>query len=95
MRTTIALKGWALPRQQLTAILADYLALDRARDLRRQLMARCGLLALAVVVVGLVFPGLPASGYRGNDHMLIVCSKDVMTVRQPFGLAGRLCGHGA
>jgi hypothetical protein len=58
MRTVITVKGSAVRPEQLSALLADYLALDRARGVRRLLVTRCGLLALVVVVAGLVIPGL-------------------------------------
>jgi hypothetical protein len=47
----------SLPRQQVSDILAQYLALDHARAVRRLLIVRCGLLALLVALVEGVVPG--------------------------------------
>src|SRR5688572_14113173 len=45
---------------ELNVILADYLALDRARIFRRLFVVRFGLLAAAAILVDVVLPNLPA-----------------------------------
>jgi hypothetical protein len=45
---------------ELRDILAEYLALDRARVFRRLFLVRFGLLTTISVIVALVAPGLPA-----------------------------------
>jgi hypothetical protein len=47
--------------QQLAAIMAQYLALERARVYRRLFITRCGLAALAVALIGFGFRWLPAA----------------------------------
>jgi len=49
----------AVPPDQLSAIVADYLALEQARVFRRLLVIRCGLIALAIAGAGLGFSWLP------------------------------------
>ena len=46
MQTVTSFQASAVPPEQLSGIVADYLALDRARICRRLLVVRCGLLAL-------------------------------------------------
>ena len=46
MQTVTSFQASAVPPEQLSGIVADYLALDRARIFRRLLVIRCGLLAL-------------------------------------------------
>jgi Flp pilus assembly protein TadB len=45
--------------EQLNRVMADYLALERARTFRRLLVRRLGLLALVMVVIGVGFHWLP------------------------------------
>lgn len=55
MQTVTSFSASAIPRDQLSRILADYLALDRARIFRRLLVTRFGMLALVAAVLGTVF----------------------------------------
>jgi len=48
---------------EITGILSDYLALDRARFWRRLLVVRFGLLAPIAFVVARLIPGLSAYGH--------------------------------
>jgi hypothetical protein len=57
MQTITSFPASSIPRDQLGSILADYLALDRARILRRLLVTRFGLLALLAAVLGTVVHG--------------------------------------
>jgi hypothetical protein len=54
MQTVTSFSVSAMPREQLKAVLAAYLALDRARFLRRLLVRRCGMLALLATLLGIV-----------------------------------------
>lgn len=47
MYKVMSFRASGIPREQLGPILGDYLALDRARILRRLVMVRCGVLAVA------------------------------------------------
>ena len=58
MQTLTSFSASAIPRDQLTRILTDYLALDRARIFRRLLVTRFGMLALVAALLGTVFHGL-------------------------------------
>ena len=51
MHTVTSFPAATVPRDQLNAILTDYLALDRARIFRRLLVARFGALALLALVL--------------------------------------------
>jgi hypothetical protein len=55
VQTDISFSASAIPRDQLSCILAQYLALDRARIFRRLLVTRFGMLALVAAVLGTVF----------------------------------------
>jgi hypothetical protein len=57
MHTVTSFPAAAVPPDQLSGILADYLALDRARMYRRLLTARCGLLALVAAAFGALVHG--------------------------------------
>ena len=47
MQGFVSFRASSLPQEELHRILADYLALDRARVLRRLMVPRFGVLALA------------------------------------------------
>jgi hypothetical protein len=47
MHTVMSFRASSVPPEQVGRIVCDYLALDRARIVRRLMVARCGLLALA------------------------------------------------
>lgn len=55
MRTVTSFHGSAVRPEQLNAIMAECLALEQARGIRRLLVTRCGLVVLALAVAG---PGL-------------------------------------
>jgi hypothetical protein len=48
----------SVPRNEVAGILADYLALERTRVVRRLLVVRFGALTLIAVVVGFLIHGL-------------------------------------
>jgi hypothetical protein len=52
MHTVTSFEGAALRQGELSGIMADYLGVERARIIRRLLVIRCGLLALAAGIVG-------------------------------------------
>jgi len=54
MQTVTSFRTSAVTREELGAILEDYLALDRARVFRRLLVTRFGLLTLVVVIIAAV-----------------------------------------
>ena len=57
MRSMVSFGASSIPQEELGRILADYLALDRARIIRRLMVARFGLLALTAVVLETVIHG--------------------------------------
>ena len=57
MQTVTSFSASAISPDQLSGIMADHLALDRARILRRLLVTRFGLLAVVAAVLGTVFQG--------------------------------------
>ena len=59
MHTVTSFHASAVPPDQLSAIMADYLALERVRVFRRLLVIRCGLAALAIAAAGFGFSWLP------------------------------------
>jgi hypothetical protein len=62
MYTVTSFPADAAPRDQLRRILADYLALDRARIFRRLMVRRCSVLALLAALWGIVVTGLTPFG---------------------------------
>jgi hypothetical protein len=60
MQQITSLPASSVPPAELKVILADYLALDRARIFRRLFVIRFGLLAAAATIVSVAFPSLPA-----------------------------------
>ena len=59
MRTVTSFHGSDVPPEQLNALITDYLALEHARELRRLLVTRCGLVLIAIVAVGPFLGWLP------------------------------------
>ena len=57
METVSAYAASGASRERISAILADYLALERAHTLRRLLIVRSTLLALLAAIVGHIVPG--------------------------------------
>ena len=55
-----SLPASSVSKEELRVILAEYLALDRARVFRRLFLVRFGLLTAISVIVALLTPGLPA-----------------------------------
>jgi hypothetical protein len=55
-----SLPASSVSKEELRVILAEYLALDRARVFRRLFVVRFGLLTTVSVLVALIAPGLPA-----------------------------------
>jgi len=55
MATVTSFHRSAVTPDELSGIVADHLALEHAQIFRRLLVTRCGLLALATAVMGLVF----------------------------------------
>ena len=49
--------------EQLSAVMADYLALEHVRVFRQLLSVRCGVIALAIAVVGPILGLLHSFGY--------------------------------
>ncbi|HKE85002.1 MAG TPA: hypothetical protein VKB50_14670 [Vicinamibacterales bacterium] len=61
MRGVTAIRSSAVSREQLSQILGDYLALDRARRFRRLLLKRFGLLTLGAIAIAIGITGESAS----------------------------------
>jgi hypothetical protein len=61
MHTVMSVHSSAVPREQLAAIIADYLALERARRYRRAFVAGFGLLAALILGLGAAVHERPAS----------------------------------
>ena len=59
MHTVTSFHASAVSQDQLSAIMADYMALEEARVFRRLLVIRCGLMALAIAGAGFGFSWLP------------------------------------
>ena len=59
MHTVTSFHASAVQPEQLGGIMADYLALERARAFRRLLVTRCGILALMAAVIGAGLHWLP------------------------------------
>ena len=71
MHTVTRVPPSATPRAELGAIMADYLALERLRIVRRLLVVRLGALALATVLIGRGFGWLsPAACAAGAGTLL-------------------------
>jgi hypothetical protein len=60
MQRVTSLPASSVSPEELNVILAEYLALDRARIVRRLFVVRFGLLASASAIVALIVPGLSA-----------------------------------
>jgi hypothetical protein len=76
------------PPQDVAAIVGDYLALDRVRFWRRLLAVRFGLLALAVLAVSRMVPGLSRSGHW--VPLLVCLAPPAWAALTEFRLARRL-----
>ena len=50
-----------MPAAELASIMSEYLALERARVMRRLLVFRCGSIAGTIAVLGLALHWLPAT----------------------------------
>jgi hypothetical protein len=59
MQTVTSFHSSAVEPHHISAIMAEYLALERARIYRRLFVTRFGLLALFVALIGLGFHWLP------------------------------------
>ena len=60
MHTVTSFRASDVESDQVSAIMAEYLALERARTYRRLFVTRCGLLALVVAAGGFGFHWLSA-----------------------------------
>ena len=57
MQTLVSLPASGAPSQELGRVLSDYLALDRARIVRRVMVARFGVLSFSAALIETVFRG--------------------------------------
>jgi hypothetical protein len=78
-------------KEELKVILAEYLALDRARVFRRLFVVRFGLLATASILVALIAPGLSAIARWLPPALFLV--PPTWTVIVELRLARRLTRH--
>jgi len=72
MQTVTSISASGIPREDLGRVLADYLALDRLRLVRRLLVTRCGLLALGAAVAGSVIRGFSPSARWSSVALFLV-----------------------
>jgi Flp pilus assembly protein TadB len=63
MHTVTSFEGLKVPPEDVTVLIAEHLALERARIWRRLLMMRFGSLAALLVGSGLAFHWLPPVAY--------------------------------
>src|SRR5262245_47737010 len=94
MRTVTSFHASAVPPDQLNAIMADYLALERARVFRSLLVARCGLIALAIAAAGFGLGWLPPFGaaFGVAAFLAVPASAWFVELRRERRLAHRLNG---
>ena len=59
MPTITSFHSSAVESEEVGGIMADYLALERARTFRRLLVPRCGVLAACVLLLGTVLHAIP------------------------------------
>ena len=71
MRTVTSFHASAVEPEHINAITAEYLALERARIHRRLFVARFGLLAFVLVIVGFGLHWLTAAGSSAG---VMLCS---------------------
>jgi Flp pilus assembly protein TadB len=92
MQTVTSFRASDVQPDQLSRIMADYLALERARIVRRLLVRRFGLLALIVAVAGAGFHWLPpfASWFSVGIFLVPPASAWIVEVRRDRQLARRL-----
>ena len=66
MHTVTAFAGSAVSQADLTSIMTEHLALERAQIMRRLLVTRFGGLGAIIVATGLAGHGVPPSVYWGG-----------------------------
>src|SRR4051812_30249362 len=93
MRTVISFDGSALPPSELTTIMAEYIALEHVRLVRRLLVMRCGAIAAAVGGLG-VGHWLPpfASWFSATAFLALPLSAWILELRRNARLGRRLAG---
>lgn len=71
MHTVTSFRASALQSDRVTSILADYVAVERARSARRLLVARCVPLALCILLVDAAMGGLHPVAYWSSIGLLL------------------------
>lgn len=92
MPTVTSFQAGAVPPDELNAIMADYLALERTRVIRRLLVLRCGLIAFAVGLAGIGLAWLPPFGswFSVAAALAVPTAAWVVELRRKRHLARRL-----
>jgi hypothetical protein len=91
MRTVTSFNASAVGKAELTGIMAEYLALEQVRVVRRLLVTRCGAMALVAVGLGLVHWLSPfASGFSVTAFLSLPVSAWVFELRRNARLGRRL-----
>src|SRR5262245_24884199 len=92
MHTVTSFHASAVQPDQLSAIMADYLALERARVFRRLLVARCGFIALLIAAAGFGLGWLPpfAVGFSAGAFLTLPVCVWVVELWRERRLAHRL-----
>jgi hypothetical protein len=93
MQTVTSFSASAMPPEQLKAVLAAHLALDRARFFRRLLVRRCGMLAWLATLLGIVHGfSLPARLIMFGMCLLPPAWAWIVELRVERHLSHRLAG---
>ena len=92
MQTVTVFSGSVAGSEQVRSVLAAYVGLERARALRRLLVARSTPLAVCTLVAGTVLHGLPPLAYRLSTALFLalpVCAW-IVELRRTSRLERRL-----
>ena len=94
MHTVTSFEGSALEPEEVSALIAEYLAVERARIWRRLLTTRCMLLGASVVASGLTLRWLPPLAYWITGGLCAVApmSAWIVELRRDWRLGRHLEG---
>jgi hypothetical protein len=92
MHTVTSFEASAIGATELSGIMAEYLALQRVRIVRRLLVVRCGLLALVTAGIGFGFHWLPpfASWFSVGTFLALPASALIVESCRDLRLRRRL-----
>jgi hypothetical protein len=94
MDTVVSFHASDVPAEQISAIVADSLALEHLRIFRRLLVVRCGLIASAIATLGAGFHLLPTFAWWFGSGMFLSAPSVawILEIRCARRLALRLGG---